>query len=113
MKNLLNVSFWDEARRVYYHSGSQVGGYYLQENNFTFIAVPKSGHFMPYGNYEASKAFLDDFVAHKKLQCKDPNGEKCSVESKMCAAMNNCNGQPCVNGQCICSTPLKGSDCSY
>ena len=95
MKNLLNVSFWAEARKVYYHSISQVGGYYLQENNFTFIVVPKSGHFMPRGNYGASKAFLDDFVQGKQLKCRDPTGEECSVATKMCAAMNNCNGHPC------------------
>jgi hypothetical protein len=29
MKNLLDVNFWGEARRVYYHDGDKVGGYYL------------------------------------------------------------------------------------
>jgi len=40
----------------------RVGGYFRRQANFTFVTVPKSGHFIPKDNYAASKAYLDDFT---------------------------------------------------
>ena len=68
MKQTLNLpeDFWTRTRNIYYFNNSdgeeQVGGYYKSEGNFTLLAVPKAGHFIPADNYEASKAYLDDYV---------------------------------------------------
>jgi hypothetical protein len=113
MKELLSVNFWDTPRKIYYHDGHEIGGYYHHERNFTFITVPKAGHFLPYGNYKASKAFLDDYVKYKHLKCRDPTKENCSVEKKMCAAMKGCGKGKCHNGYCVCPNAVKGADCSY
>jgi hypothetical protein len=119
MRELLNVreDFWNQDRKIYYYKGidgsTQVGGYYQEEYSFTLLAVPKSGHFIPADNYYASKAYLDDIVANGKLTC---HAETCSVVDKMCAAMNNCNGNGAcgTNGQCTCSSnSIKGADCAY
>jgi hypothetical protein len=62
----LPSDFWTRTRNIYYFNSSageeQVGGYYKTEGNFTLLAVPKAGHFIPADNYEASKAYLDDYV---------------------------------------------------
>ena len=45
--------FWDAARKIYYvkdYDGKQiVGGYYRESGTttFTFLTVPKAGHFVP------------------------------------------------------------------
>ena len=118
MRQLLNVtqSFWEQDRSIYYYSGqdnqTKVGGYYKTESNFTFIAVPKSGHFFPHDNYYASKAILDDMINHKELTCTE---ESCRVNDFMCEQMNNCSGHGVCqsNGQCQCDLWYKGGDCSY
>ena len=120
MKELLNVSknFWKQDRKIYYYQGDEdvtnVGGYYTREGEFTLLTVPKAGHFIPQDNYLASKAFLDDYVQHGSLQCRDKDSQ-CSVAKDMCTAMNQCSthGQCGANGQCQCHTNYKGADCSY
>ena len=107
--------FWSQSRKVYnFNSNGKtvVGGYYQTSyyGNFTFLTVPKSGHFMPADNYAASKQILDDFAANYSLTCND-----CDVSYKKCLAMNKCNdGGVCdANGKCVCGDYWKGADCSY
>lgn len=103
MKELLNVSkqFWNQTKSIYYFQSESsndtiVGGYWIHENNFTLVTVPKSGHFVPANFYEASKLYIDDFVSNNTLKCHSGN---CSPAESMCSAMNNCNGKGrCVNG---------------
>ena len=115
----LNPEFWSQDRMVYYYnvpgnSQIQVGGYYRRTLNFTSVTTPKSGHFMPADNYNASKAYIDDFFATNTLQCHNAAGG-CRVNTKMCTAMNNCNGNgKCqTNGICLCDAGFFGADCSF
>lgn len=125
MKKLLNLSssFWLQDRKVYHYydaetKASAVGGYYRTEGSFSLATLPKSGHFAPHDNYDATKAFLDDFITYHKLHC---HSASCSVVSKMCSHMNNCNspkGECTSHGRCSCKANAqgvlyKGADCSY
>ena len=119
MRQLLKVSsnFWEQDRAIYYYNNdneTKVGGYYKSEGEFTYIAVPKSGHFFPHDNYWASKAILDDMIKNKELSCI-LEGDNCRVNEYMCQAMNQCNnhGSCGLNGQCICDFNFKGADCYY
>ena len=116
MKENLDIDqhFWDQDRTIYYYDDTNVGGQYRQEGNFTFITVPKSGHFMPADNYDAAKAFLDDYVKYGELRCK-AGDEKCHVRAQMCNYMNDCsgNGKCGPSGTCICDSLYKGADCSF
>ena len=81
---------------MYYFNGtspsdSLLGGYYIQYEAFSFATVPKSGHFVPAGYYDASLSYLDDLVNNGKLDCHD-SVTNCSVAPLQCAAMNNCSG---------------------
>jgi hypothetical protein len=128
MKDLLNLpdTFWSQDRKTYFHydeDGKQkVGGYYRNTGNFTFMTVPKAGHFVPFGNYDADKAVLDDFVNHNKLLCKfskykvDISDAACRSVADMCSMMNQCSDHGIchkANGTCECKFPYKGADCSY
>jgi len=93
MRNTLNLTdnFWSQSRKTYYfedNNQTKIGGYYRSEGSFTFLTVPKAGHFVPYGNYKVSKLVLDDFVKHGKIQCNDPNNQECKVDHLLCDAMN-------------------------
>lgn len=78
------------------------------------MTIPYAGHFVPMGNYDAAKASLDDFIQSKELKCKKTDGDKCSVEPKMCDYMKDCFGVgTCENGMCKCPDEHKGADCSY
>ena len=54
--------FWKQARKVYYINdgadNSTVGGLYRTDSRFTFLAVPKAGHFVPWTNMAATRSFL-------------------------------------------------------
>jgi hypothetical protein len=128
MKELLDLpeTFWSQDRKAYFHydeDGSQkVGGYFRRTGNFTFMSVPKAGHFIPYGNYDGSKAVLDDYVNNDKLLCKsssdtvDTSDKFCRSVDEMCTMMNQCSGDhgTCNEfGTCECEYPYKGADCSY
>lgn len=126
MKKLLNLSttFWEQDRKVYKYYDAKikthaVGGYYRTHGSFSLATLPKSGHFAPHDNYDATKAFLDDFITHHKLQCHTTS---CSVVSKMCSHMNDCNapskGECTTYGTCKCNKNskgvlYKGADCSF
>ena len=77
--------------------------------------MPKAGHFVPNNYFSPSYSFLSDYIAGKKLVCQKTDGDKCSVVSQRCSAMNNCNGNGSCNqvtGQCECSDGYKFADCS-
>jgi carboxypeptidase C (cathepsin A) len=68
----LPESFWTQDRKIYYFktpNDDQLrnGGYYRRTGNFTFVTTPKAGHFIPHDYYDASKAYLDDWVTHLAL----------------------------------------------
>jgi len=90
----------------------KVGGYFAQEGNFTLLAVPKAGHFIPADYYDASKAFLDDYVEHGRLVCHSEEG--CSTVKKRQAYLDNCSGHGTFDptfGNCICAQGYIGGDC--
>lgn len=126
MQQLLNISsdFWKQDRKVYHYfdqntKSQAVGGYYRTLGNFSLATLPKSGHFAPHDNYDATKSFLDDFVTRGKLHC---HSSSCSVVDKMCSHMNNCSfpqqGECSAYGTCQCKKSeqgnvFRGADCSY
>jgi hypothetical protein len=116
MKQLLAVDsdFWNQERKIFFYDNDKVGGYYYQKGNFTYVTVPKSGHFMPYDNYDASKAILDHNIKNGRIQCHNSENN-CSVAEDLCSMMNDCgdNGLCLMNGQCMCNDGYKGADCSF
>ena len=86
LKNLPD-EFWQGGRELYYFGEQKIGGQYRQYNNFTFITIPKSGHCAPGDNYDAFKAYLDDYISQGSLKCHHNN---CSVSDKMCSFMQQC-----------------------
>jgi len=112
-----SVEFWDQSRKVYYVpdpvSGNQIiGGYYREVPNFTYLTVPKAGHFVPNNYYQPSYQFFFDYLNNQSLQCHNPDG--CSVVDAQCDYMNQCSehGTCGANGQCTCVNGWKGADCS-
>lgn len=83
MKETLHTvdkDFWVQDRKIYSFAAdtgasTRVGGYYRQAGNFTFLTVPKAGHFLPGDNILASLAFLDDYVNHGILQCRGSDSD--------------------------------------
>ena len=62
-----NNAFWTQARKIYYlPDGQTVAGYYRSDSRFTFLAVPKAGHFVPTTNMAATRAFLRDYLSEKR-----------------------------------------------
>lgn len=62
LKNTNN--FWTQARSIYYLPGTmEVGGYYRTDQRFTFLSVPKAGHFVPTTNMATTRAFLRDYLS--------------------------------------------------
>lgn len=64
-----NGKIWDQARKIYYVQDPvsqqyQVGGYYRSDDTikFTFLTIPKSGHFVPITQQLASRNFLEDII---------------------------------------------------
>ena len=87
----LEVDFWREARRIYYvevEGKMTVGGYWHDNISsggaFTVIALPKSGHYAPADNYDASFSILKDAVEHGSLICRK---DDCKVVDEMCKFM--------------------------
>lgn len=120
---LQSTDFFTQARKVYYiqdDKGNQlVGGYYKEsmvgEGYFTFLAVPKAGHFVPTTYLVATKFMLKDFLETKTLQCHDVDKTKCHIGYKQCEYMKFCHAPNqgfCVNGFCQCSGQYTGADCS-
>lgn len=118
MLTKLRDSFFTSEQKIYHFKNSmnetKVGGYYKQQDKFTYITLPKSGHMFTYFNYPSATAQLADLVANDGLTCTD-----CSTVAEKCKAMNDCwskNGNGMCdqsNGVCKCASGFKGADCSY
>lgn len=91
-----------------------VGGYYRESTYFTYLRVPKAGHFVPNNNFWASYNFLRDYIQGQALACHATSGQTCDVSQVMCDYMNNCSGHGLCesNGKCLCNPGYKGADCS-
>ena len=64
-----------------------VGGYWREIQYFSYLTVPKAGHFVPNNYYIPSLQFFTDYINNKALQCHDTtNG--CSVVDFRCQQMN-------------------------
>ena len=80
-----------------------IGGYYREGVNskFTFLTVPKAGHYVPTSNLDASIAFLADYINNGRLTCKRTKGT-CNLA--------NCQTMKC-NGHGTCSEKLNKCQC--
>lgn len=61
--------FWSQARQVYWLDtpNTFVGGYWRESPYFSYLTVPKAGHFVPnieLNNYWASWNFVNDYIQH-------------------------------------------------
>lgn len=80
LKNMkkLSASFWSQARQIYYLKSSTdiygVAGYVRQDttNKFSFVTLPKSGHFAAGDQIQVSNWLLKDFMNEGLLQCYNP-----------------------------------------
>ena len=121
------ADFDSQSRQIYWvqneTSGEWLnGGLYRQAGLFSFLTVPKAGHFVPNNYYASSFAFFSDYVAlaynsslAPGLVCKRTDGNGCSTVAAKCEAMNNCWGSLGVcqdDGTCKCREGWKGGDCS-
>jgi vitellogenic carboxypeptidase-like protein len=109
--------FWAQSRQIYWvdqpgQTEQIVGGYWRESPYFSYISIPKAGHFVPANNYQPSFSFFSDYIQSRKLNCHNPNG--CSVVEDRCALMDNCSshGTCTSNGQCACDAGWKSADCS-
>ena len=65
--------FWDRARKIYYvkdENGKQIVGGYIRDSEelpFTFLGVPKAGHYVPNTYKRPTIQFLEDYIKHQKL----------------------------------------------
>jgi len=91
-----NNKFWSQARKIYYvpdgRGNITIGGYYRSDQRFTFLAVPKAGHFVPTTNMAATRAFLRDYISDKRaLGCYNTNRQSnaCSTADLMCAYLKD------------------------
>lgn len=107
MKDLIMLdksggNFYEQARKIYYVKNAkgefEVGGYYRYDPvaEFTFLAIPKAGHFVPTNQLMVTKQMLLDYFQSQKLLCHKDKPEECEQAPKMCEYMNECNG----NGKC-------------
>ena len=91
-----NNAFWTQARKVYYvpdgDKNSTVGGYYRSDSRFTFLSVPKAGHFVPTTNMITTRAFMRDYLSEKRaLGCYNATRQSsnCSTADLMCAHLRD------------------------
>jgi hypothetical protein len=90
-----------------------IGGYWRESEYFSYLTVPKAGHFVPANYYQPSYQFFADYLSSRKLVCHN-EADGCSVVAYRCEAMNQCSGKGICgsNGQCSCAAGWKGADCS-
>lgn len=60
--------FWEQSRQVYwvedpYSDHLIVGGYWREREYFSYLTVPKAGHFVPNNYYQPSFSFFKDYIA--------------------------------------------------
>eukprot|EP00512_Aurantiochytrium_limacinum_P012053 CAMPEP_0171570154 /NCGR_PEP_ID=MMETSP0961-20121227/2775_1 /TAXON_ID=87120 /ORGANISM="Aurantiochytrium limacinum, Strain ATCCMYA-1381" /LENGTH=662 /DNA_ID=CAMNT_0012124589 /DNA_START=247 /DNA_END=2235 /DNA_ORIENTATION=+ len=108
--------FWVQDRKIYRFPDGRVGGYFRSSETFSFMVVPKAGHYVPNNNFETSFAMLEDYIKHGGLQCHESTGKGCSVASDLCGAMHECSGHGTCNsetfGRCQCDEGFGLEDCS-
>ena len=115
--------FWRQSRQIYWvddssvttDDGQIVGGYWRESYFFSYLTVPKAGHFVPANYYLPSYQFFSDYISSQKLLCHEKGDNKCSVVSARCDAMNNCHGNgncDSYTGQCVCEDGWKFADCA-
>ena len=110
-----NNAFWTQARKVYYipdgAGNSTVGGLYRKDGRFTFLAMPKAGHYVAMTNMPASRAFLRDYISDKRaLGCYNATRQfnNCSTADLMCAHLrDDATGQDC-SGHGTCDSMITG-----
>ena len=113
-------AFWTQSRKTYYvpdgQGGFITGGYYRYdvEMDFTFLTIPKAGHFVPATNLAVTKQMLSDAISSHKLICHRDDPSKCEQAPTMCSYMNSCNGKGVCDwsGICKCNAGYKSADCS-
>ena len=69
--------FWNSERLVYWIPNMNDntnndniytnGGLYRTDGTFTWLTVPKAGHFTPTDNYPVTAAFFDDYIKYQQL----------------------------------------------
>jgi len=66
-----------------------VGGYYRRTPNmkFTFMNVPKAGHYVPTNVIEVTKWMVLDIIFNSTLQCYN-NQDGCGTAKMTCDYMN-------------------------
>jgi carboxypeptidase C (cathepsin A) len=114
-----NKEAWKRAPRELWKiptpAGDQIiAGYIKQSNNLIFITMRNAGHFAPRDRPGSALNILDHIFSDEKTwKCPD---NKCSLVSRKCQAMKNCNGNglcsELTGGKCICSNDFFGPDCS-
>jgi carboxypeptidase C (cathepsin A) len=118
-----NGALFDQPRKIFYVQNPvtqqyEVGGYYRSDESikFTFLTIPKSGHFVPITEQLSSRTFLNDIITKGSLQCHKANAQDCETGAIMCGYMDKCNNAGTCNpvtGRCECTDPeVYGSDCS-
>ncbi|GBG24814.1 Serine carboxypeptidase-like [Hondaea fermentalgiana] len=116
-------AFWAQSRKIYKLASGHVGGYYRATANFSFMVVPKAGHYVPHNNYETSFSILQDYinqgslVCHESLTSKNTEADAgCSVSASLCKALNECSGHGACDsitrGACTCDRGYALEDCS-
>ena len=118
LKSLASTNLWDQPRKIYYvydstTSSYEVGGYYRTDDSakFTFLTIPKSGHFVPATQLLATKTFITDMGAGGKLLCHKEDDKECQTGAIMCSFMKGCsNHGSCsdVTGRCTCNPGFYG-----
>lgn len=118
--NAQDPTYWNTARQIYQvpdGTGNYiVGGYYRSSSKaaFTWLTIPKAGHFVPATYLDTTKLMLKDYVEKQALQChKDNDG--CNLSKIQCGKVNDCNGHGTCStetGQCTCKLGWTGADCS-
>lgn len=126
MKNIKSLNeqdpnFWVNARQIYQvpdaaNPGSFIiGGYYRSSKivPFTWLTIPKAGHFVPSTYLDTTKLMLRDYVEKQALQCHK-TADGCNLSKIQCAHMDDCNKHGVCStetGQCTCSDGWTGADC--
>lgn len=96
------------------------GGYFRQNAVFSYLTVPKSGHFVPnwINFYPPTLQFLSDMMFNNGMLSCPPDAPEvnCSVATDQIKAMNNCSYPQgmgnMTTGQCDCDPSMwKGGDC--
>ena len=115
--------FWKKARKIYWvdddsvttDEGQVVGGYWRNTTYFTFLTVPKSGHYVPANNYKISAQFLKDIISDQTLVCHATGNNTCNVTESIRTHMNNCSDHGTFRenrGTCDCDDGWKFADCN-